>query len=99
MNHTAEPSHTNRFFHDFMRLAGPYWTECGRWAPRLLALALALLVIGQVTLVVWLNIWTADLFDALEWRSTDRAMDQIGIFVLIMLGTMATNTAHLVVRR
>ncbi|MBB3899226.1 ABC transporter ATP-binding protein/permease [Roseococcus suduntuyensis] len=99
MNRTTEASHTKRFFRDFIRLAGPYWTECGRWRPRLLALALALLVVAQVALVVWLNIWTADLFDALERRSTDRAMDQIGIFVLIMLGTMATNTAHLMVRR
>ena len=60
---------------------------------------LALLVVAQVALVIRLNIWSADLFDALERRSTDRAMAQIGIFVLIMLGTMATNTAHLVVRR
>jgi len=99
MNRIAEPGHTKRFFHDFIRLAGPYWTERRCWRPRLLGLTLALLVVAQVTLVIRLNIWTADLFDALERRSTDRAMDQIGIFVLILLGTMATNTAHLMVRR
>ncbi|MGK7867686.1 ABC transporter ATP-binding protein/permease [Falsiroseomonas sp. E2-1-a20] len=99
MSRTAEPGHTKRFFRDFVRLSGPYWTERRCWRPRLLGLTLALLVVAQVVLVARLNIWTAELFDALERRSTDRAMDQIWIFVLILLGTMATNTAHLMVRR
>ena len=99
MSSGAAPSHPQRFFRDFIRISGPYWMGRGRWLPRLLAVVLALLVVSQVGLAVRLNIWTADLFDALERRSTDRAMAQIGIFVLIMLGTMATNTAHLVVRR
>ncbi|MGG5890226.1 ABC transporter ATP-binding protein/permease [Falsiroseomonas sp. HC035] len=99
MNRTVEFSRTRRFFRDFVRLAGPYWTERQRWRPRLLGLMLALLVVAQVALVIRLNIWTADLFDALERRSTSRATSQIGIFVLILLGTMATNTAHLAVRR
>ncbi|MBW6401395.1 ABC transporter ATP-binding protein/permease [Roseomonas sp. HJA6] len=99
MSRNTEPSHPQRFFRDFTRIAGPYWTGPMRWRPRLLTAALALLVVAQVLLAIRLNIWSADLFDALERHSTDRAMDQIGIFVLILLGTMATNTAHLVVRR
>ncbi|MDO9501153.1 ABC transporter ATP-binding protein/permease [Falsiroseomonas sp.] len=95
----ARSNHTKRFFRDFMRLSGPYWTSRQGWRPRLLAATLALLVVAQVALVVWLNLWTADLFDALERRLTDRAMEQIGVFAMIMLGTMATNTAHLTVRR
>ncbi|WP_431282932.1 ABC transporter ATP-binding protein/permease [Humitalea sp. 24SJ18S-53] len=59
----------------------------------------ALLVVAQVGLAIRLNIWSADLFDALERRSTDRAMTQIGIFALIVLGTMMANTAHLVLKR
>lgn len=42
-------------------------------------------VFAQVALAIRLNIWSADLFDALERRSTDGAMNQIGIFVLIMV--------------
>jgi putative ATP-binding cassette transporter len=99
MTRPAEPNGSQRFFRDFVRIAGPFWTGRQRWRPRLLALMLALLVVAQVALVIRLNIWTADLFDALERRSTDRAMAQIGIFALIVLGTMVTNTAHLVVRR
>ncbi|WP_144299849.1 ABC transporter ATP-binding protein/permease [Elioraea rosea] len=95
MSRAAESSHTQRFFRDFIRISGPYWT--GRQG--VAALALAMLVVAQVALVIRLNLWTADLFDALERRSTERAMDQIGIFVFIMLGTIATNTAHLMVRR
>ncbi len=95
----VEPGHPQHFFRDFMRLSGGYWAGKGCWRPRLLTVALALLVVAQVGLAIRLNIWSADLFDALERRSTDRAMIQIGIFVLIMLGTMAANTAHLMVRR
>jgi putative ATP-binding cassette transporter len=99
MSSTAEPVHPQRFFRDFARLSAGYWTGKARWRPRLLTLALALLVVAQVALAARLNIWSADLFDALERRSTDRAMAQIGVFGLIMLGTMATNAAHLLVRR
>jgi len=90
---------SRKFFRDFARLATPYWTEKGRWRPRLLTGLLALLVLCQIGLVLRLNVWSADLFDALERRSTEHAMAQIGIFVLILCGTMATNMGHLVVRR
>lgn len=99
MSLIAEPSHTHRFFRDFIRLAGPYWTEQGRWRPRLLTATLALLGVAQVALAIRLNIWSADLFDALERHSTERAMHQIGVFALIVLGTMAANSAHMIVHR
>jgi putative ATP-binding cassette transporter len=88
-----------RFFEDFIRLAGPYWTGPARWRPRVLTLLLALLVVCQVLLAIRLNVWNADLFDALERRSTDGTMTQIGIFVLIVCGTVCVNMAHLAVRR
>ncbi|NKE20321.1 ABC transporter ATP-binding protein/permease [Neoroseomonas oryzicola] len=99
MSGTAGPSHPQRFFRDFVKLSGAYWTGRMQWRPRLLTLTLALLGIAQVALAIRLNIWSADLFDALERRSTDHAMTQIGIFVLIILGSMAANTAHMVVHR
>ena len=69
MSSTAESGHPQRFFSDFIRIAGPYWTGRVRWRPRLLTAALALLVIAQVALAIRLNFWCADLFDALERRS------------------------------
>jgi putative ATP-binding cassette transporter len=92
-------SGSRQFFRDFARLAAPYWTEKGRWKPRLLTALLAVLGCCQIGLVLRLNIWSADLFDALERRSTENAMAQIGIFAAILLGTMAANMGHLVVRR
>jgi putative ATP-binding cassette transporter len=99
MKGIAGPSHPQRFFRDFVHLSGPYWSGRTQWKPRLLTISLALLGIGQVALAIRLNIWSADLFDALEKRSTDSAMTQIGIFVLIILGVMAANTAHMVIHR
>ena len=99
MSSIAEPNHPQRFFRDFIRIAGPYWTGEGRWQPRLATAMLALLGVAQVMLAIRLNIWSVNLFDAQERRSTDRAMAQIGIFFLIMLGSMAANTAHMVVHR
>jgi putative ATP-binding cassette transporter len=92
-------NHSPQFFRDFIRISGPYWTGPGHWRPRLLTAALALLVVVQVALAIRLNIWSADLFDALERRSTDGTMHQIGIFGVILLGSMTANTAHLVFRR
>ena len=88
-----------RFLRDFVTLAGPFWLGAGRWKPRLLAAALVVVVVGQVALAIRLNVWNADLFDALERRSTDRAMAQVLIFAVIVLGIMAVNTAHLLLRR
>ena len=62
-------------------------------------LALLLVVIAQVALAIRLNLWSAALFDALERRSGDQVVAQVGIFALIVLGMMATNTVHLLLRR
>jgi putative ATP-binding cassette transporter len=99
MSDLVPASNSRQFFRDFARLATPYWTEKGRWRPRLLTGLLGLLVVCQIGLVLRLNVWSADLFDALERRSTENAMAQIGIFALILLGTMVANMGHLVVRR
>jgi len=86
-----------RFFRDFAHLALPYWGA--GWRPRLMTGLLALLIVAQVALAIRLNIWSADLFDALERRSTEHAMAQIGVFAAILLAMMATNMGHLVVKR
>lgn len=99
MSELSASGRSPRFFRDFGSLTAPYWTGRGQWRPRLLTGLLALLVLGQIALVIRLNLWSADLFDALEVRSTEHAMAQIGVFAVILLGTMATNMAHLVVRR
>ena len=95
----STPAAAHPFFSPFLRLSLPYWTGEGRWRPRIVVAALLLVVIAQVALAIRLNLWSADLFDALERHATDRALAQIGIFTLIVLGMMATNTLHLLLRR
>jgi len=97
MNDDAGAAAPRRFFRDFLRLAMPYWRAS--WRQRVMTGVLALLTIAQVALAIRLNIWSADLFDALERRSTEHAMAQIGVFAIILASMMATNMGHLVVKR
>ena len=85
--------------HGFLRLAGGYWCEQGCWRAWSLTVSLALLTVALVLLQMRLNLWTADLFDALERRSTDRFLIQVAVFAAIVLGTVATTTAHQWVKR
>lgn len=90
----------SRFFRDFVRLAGPYWREGPqRWRARGMLLAMALLGGAQVALAIRLNLWSADLFDALERRSMDRFVTQIGIFALIIGATVLVNAMDMVNKR
>ncbi len=99
MSEDTTPAAPRRFLHDVTHLALPYWGSAGGWRPRVMTGLLALLIVAQVALAIRLNIWSADLFDALERRSTEHAMAQIGIFAVILLSMMATNMGHLVVKR
>jgi putative ATP-binding cassette transporter len=95
-----EPAPAARhFLRQFVRLAGPYFTQPGVWRPRLLAGLLGVAIVAQVGVAIRLNLWSADLFDALERHSTDSAIAQIGVFALIVGGTMLANTLHLASRR
>ena len=88
------------FFRDFLRLSGGFWLRGRqRWSARLLTLGLVLLGAAQVALAVRLNLWSADFFDALERRSMDRFVTQIGVFALIVAGAVLANGFHMVVRR
>jgi putative ATP-binding cassette transporter len=99
---TSPPEHAGRtrLFRDFRRLAGPFW-RIGpqRWQARGWTLALALLGAAQVALAIRLNLWNADFFDALERRSMDRFLTQIGVFAAIVAGAVLANALHMVARR
>jgi putative ATP-binding cassette transporter len=83
----------------FIRLAASYWRSEQRWRARGLTAALIVLTIGQVSLAIWTNLWSAALFNALEQRSMTRFLGQIGIFAIIVAATMAVTTTHLWVKR
>ncbi len=97
----GEPAGRRRggFLREFRRLAGDYWRGPGRWRARGLAAGLVLLTVGLVLVQLRLNLWVADLFDALERRSMDRFVAQAAVFAAIVSANVAVMTAHQLVKR
>ncbi|WP_330115491.1 SbmA/BacA-like family transporter [Pseudomonas sp. JS3066] len=83
----------------FLSLVMPYWNSNGKWKARGYTLALLVLTLAQVALVICLNYWNRALFDALEARSLNRLMVQIGTFVVILLLTVGVTALHMRVKR
>ncbi|MBD2840458.1 ABC transporter ATP-binding protein/permease [Pseudomonas sp. JM0905a] len=82
-----------------LRLVMPYWNSEAKWKARGYTVALLLLTLAQVALVIWTNYWNRALFDALEARSLNRLMMQIGTFVVILLLTVGVTAMHMRVKR
>ncbi|KAA0679825.1 SbmA/BacA-like family transporter [Roseomonas genomospecies 6] len=87
------------FARRFTGLAGGYWSERGRWSVRLLAAALLVLTVAQVSVPVMMNLWSQRLFDALEQRAMDRLPVMAAAACGIMLFNIAVTVAHLWVKR
>jgi putative ATP-binding cassette transporter len=83
----------------FIRLSRGYLDGDQRWRARFQTLAMLLLGAAQVALAIRLNLWSADLFDALERHASDRFLYQVGIFAALILGIMIVNMLHLQVKR
>lgn len=92
---TAARSFTRRFL-DF---AGGYWSGEQRVKVWLLTIALIVLTVGQVVVPVLINIWSEQLFDALEQRSMDRFFTMIGAVVVIIGYNIVNAVLHLLVKR
>ena len=95
----ATPTAINGFFHDFVRLAGPFWTSERKEAIRAMTLALVVLTILQVGISVTISEWSSNLFDALEQRSMSGLVMQVFLVVLILIVNMAITVAHLRIKR
>ena len=83
----------------FLRLALPYWSAVENRKARAFTCLLLLLTLAQVGLVIWMNYWHRELFDALEARSLNRLLVQVATFVVILLLTMAITAMHMQVKR
>lgn len=90
---------TSRFFIQFIRLAGPFWFSENKATIRSLTLALLVLTLLQIAISVYITIWSADLFDALDQRSMPRLFTQVGLIVLIFIANIAITVTHLMVKR
>lgn len=93
------PRGQESFRRAFARVALRYFLGRGGWWPRLMLLGLVLLTVAQVALAVRMNMWNADLFDALDNRNTDHFLKQCLVFVLLVAGLMLANAAHLQLKR
>lgn len=98
MNTSAEIN-TWQVLRRFLALSAGYWNGPFRMRARMQVAALILLSVLQVVLAVRLNLWNADLFDALERRSMARFASQVGVLVLLVAGIMLINAAHLHIKR
>lgn len=87
------------FARRFLQLASGYWSSEHKWAVRLLTLALFILTVAQVTVPVLINVWSQQLFDALEQRSFDRFYLMIAAVGVIILFNVSVTVAHLRVKR
>jgi vitamin B12/bleomycin/antimicrobial peptide transport system ATP-binding/permease protein len=87
------------FLYQFTKLAGPFWNSEHKLAIRMDTVLLIVLTILQIVLAVVITEWNAALFDALEQHSMSGIIAQMGLLVLIFIGSIAVTTLHLVVKR
>lgn len=99
MSLALEPLPPRRLSWQFLRLVTPYWKSANKWQVRGYTLILLLLTLAQVALVIWMNYWSRELFDALEDKSLNDLLVQVGTFVLIFILTMAVTALHMQVKR
>jgi putative ATP-binding cassette transporter len=87
------------FLAQFLVLAGPYWSTDDKWTVRGLTGLFILLTMAQVVVPILVNLWSANLFNALEQRSMDRFMVQIGALLGILAVAMTITSTHLILKR
>lgn len=90
---------TRRLSWQFLRLVAPYWNSADKWRVRGYVALLLLFTLAQVGLAVWMSYWSRALFDALENKSLNALLVQVGTFVLIFLLTMAVTALHMKIKR
>lgn len=87
------------FFAQFLELAAPYWNSDEKWSVRGLTALLVLLTLTQVVVPIMVNLWSANLFNALEQRSMDRFLVQVVALLAIVGCSMAITSVHLMMKR
>lgn len=93
------PTRPKGFFGQFIQLASPYWNSEEKWAVRGLTTLFILLTMAQVIVPILVNLWSANLFNALEQRSMDRFLVQIVWLLGILAVAMTITSTHLMLKR
>jgi putative ATP-binding cassette transporter len=87
------------FFRQFFQLTGGYWKGEEKWLARWLLVGLIVLTLGQIFVSIRINHWSADLFNALEEKSMEKFLVQIGVLAAILIANVVVGATHLRVRR
>lgn len=87
------------FFIQFFKLAGPFWNSENKSQIRMDTFFLIFLTIMQIVMAVVVTEWNADLFDAIEQHSMSGIVKQVGVMILIFVGSITITTMHLIVKR
>lgn len=93
------PTRPKGFLGQFIQLASPYWNSEEKWAVRGLTGLFILLTMAQVAVPILVNLWSANLFNALEQRSMDRFLVQIVWLLGILAVAMIITSTHLMLKR
>ena len=91
--------HQGNVFRQFLDLAGPYWNSEDKLTVRLRTLLLVFLTVCQVTSPIFINLWSKELFNALEQRSLEQFLAMILYLAGILCFAMAVTACHMVVKR
>src|SRR4051812_11932368 len=78
----------------FLRIALPYFRSEQRWQARALLLGGIAAELSVVYLAVLVNQWHGRFFNAVEARDWDGVRRELGVFVLLTGGAMATGMAQ-----
>lgn len=87
------------FFIQFIKLAGPFWNSENKFQIRMDTLLFVALTVMQIVVAVVITKWNADLFDAIEQHSMSGIVAQVGVLILIFVGSITITTMHLIVKR
>lgn len=87
------------FLFQFVKLSGPFWSSENKSVIRMDTVFLIVLTVLQIYLAVVITQWNADLFDALEQHSMSGIIAQVGMLILIFIGSISVTTLHLIVKR
>src|SRR5262245_35799552 len=83
MDTPSRPPHARRFAREAWRLLVPYWRSDERWRAFGLLAAIVLLNLGAVYILVLLNAWNRNFYDALQQRDAGAFARQLERFCVL----------------
>jgi putative ATP-binding cassette transporter len=90
-----EPVSRASAFRQLWEAAGPYWWSRDARPAWLAGAGLVMVTLGHAFIQLHLNLWLGDFFNALDAHAGAHLWRDLGVFVLLALGLMATAAAQI----